>query len=116
MFPLVENWQKSGLTQKEFSQQNQINNQVFCYWVARYQKAQPVKLPVQTSPKPTAEAAFIRLAPPVAPVTPSTVQATPQAVATDTVVELPSGVVLRFSGLLPVEYLQELVGLAKLGS
>jgi len=26
MFPLVESWQKSGLTQREFSQQHQISN------------------------------------------------------------------------------------------
>jgi hypothetical protein len=42
MFPLVESWQKSGLTQKEFSQQQGISDQVFYYWVARYRKAQPV--------------------------------------------------------------------------
>ena len=38
MFPLVESWQKSGLTQKQFSQQHQISEQVFCYWVSRYRK------------------------------------------------------------------------------
>lgn len=112
MFPLVESWQKSGLTQKQFSQQHQINDQVFYYWVSRYRKAQPVspvpkKQPAAQS-KPVATAgttrAFIRLSPPVDAAT------TPAGAAdATTVVELPSGVVLRFWGLLPVAYLKELL-------
>ncbi len=112
MFPLVESWQNSGMTQKEFSQQHQISEHVFCYWVSRYRKARPVKVPIQTSPKPASEAAFIRLSPPAAPATSPTVQTeAPPAGAANTVVELPSGIVLRFSGLVPVGYLKELVGL-----
>lgn len=72
MFPLVESW----LTQKEFSQQHQISDQVFYYWVARYRKAQPVSpLPgsgpvVKTKPVPAGESvpAFIRLSSPTDPV------------------------------------------------
>ena len=111
MFPLVENWQKSGLTQKEFSQQHRISDQVFYYWVSRYRNAQSVSsLPssgpvVKTQPVPDAEpaAGFIRLSPPVHAV-PATAVAD-----TTTVVELPSGVVLRFSGFVPVVYLKELL-------
>ncbi len=58
-------------------------------------------------PVPTAETepGFMRLSPPVDPV-PSPVRA-----ATDvtTVVEMPSGAVLRFCGLVPVVYLKELL-------
>ena len=113
MFPLVESWQKSGLTQKEFSQKHQISDQVFYYWVSRYRNAQlvpplPGSQPVaktqsvadaQTAP------AFIRLSPPKEPVL-----ATATAVAdATTVIELPSGVVVRFSGLVPITYLKELL-------
>jgi hypothetical protein len=49
--------------------------------------------------------AFIRLSPPVDSVSPT---ARAEAQAT-TVVELPSGVVLRFWGLVPVAYLKELL-------
>ncbi len=117
MFPLVENWQKSGLTQKEFSQQHGVSEHVFCYWVSRYRKGQPIsplpnRQPVtKTQPVSAAETApaFIRLSPPADLVAP------PATTATDvtTVVELPSGVVLRFSGLLPITYLKELIGFSK---
>ena len=111
MFPLVESWQKSGLTQKEFSQQHQINEQVFYYWVSRYRKALPVSPSPGSGPVaktklvPAAESvpAFIRLSLPE-----DAVPATAVADAT-TVVELPSGVVLRFSSLVPVTYLKELL-------
>jgi hypothetical protein len=70
----------------------------------------------KTAAKPTIEvpdagAAFIRLTPQAASRPANAV--TPDSVISDTVVELPSGVVLRFSGLLPVAYLQEVVGLTK---
>ncbi len=113
MFPMVESWQKSGLTQKEFSQQHGVSEHVFYYWVSRYRNAQPVsplakKQPV-AHPKPVADtetaAAFIRLSSPVEAVAPA---ARTVADAT-TVVELPSGVVLRFWGLVPVAYLKELL-------
>lgn len=117
MFPLVESWQKSGLTQKEFSQQHQLSDQVFYYWVSRYRKAQPVSpLPnsrpaAKTKPIPDTQiaTAFIRLSPPADPV-PPVAKVAPDVT---TVVELPSGVVLRFSGLVPITYLQELVCLSK---
>jgi transposase-like protein len=113
MFPLVESWQKSGLTQKEFSQQHGVSEHVFYYWVSRYRNGQPVsplakKQPVaQTKPNADARTAatFIRLS--------STVEAVPPAARGEaeatTVVELPSGVVLRFRGLVPVAYLKELL-------
>ena len=100
MFPLVESWQKSGLTQKEFSHRHQLPLHILPYWVARYRKAYPSPAP-STPESP----AFIRLSAPAAPV-----GAADPACCT-TAVELPSGVVLRFTGLVPVSYLKELVGL-----
>lgn len=38
MFPLVESWQQSGMTQKVRSQQQQIPEHVFTYWVSKYCK------------------------------------------------------------------------------
>jgi transposase-like protein len=113
MFPLVESWQKSGLTQKEFSQQHGVSEHVFYYWVSRYRNAQSVsplakKQPVaHTKPADDAgtAAAFIRLSPPVEAVPPTA----RTVVDATTVVELPSGVVLRFWGLVPVAYLKELL-------
>ncbi len=123
MFPLVESWQKSGLTQKEFSQQYGVSEHVFYYWVSRYRNTQSV-VPLSKSGsvapiKPVAEAptatAFIRLPTPAAPLPAATPVPPPAATLvtdTETVVELPSGVVLRFSGLVPASYLKELVGLS----
>jgi transposase-like protein len=113
MFPLVESWQKSGLTQKEFSQQHGVSEHVFYYWVSRYRNAQPVSPLSKSGPvahtKPVADApkaaAFIRLSCPGEAVPPA---ARTVAEAT-TVVELPSGVVVRFTGLVPVAYLKELL-------
>jgi hypothetical protein len=121
MFPLVESWQKSGLTQRAFSRKQGISEHVFCYWVARYRNAQPVKPALRARLEPTTPAAgtqaaaFIRLPTPAAPLPAATPVPPPAATLvtdTETVVELPSGVVLRFSGLVPASYLKELVGLS----
>jgi transposase-like protein len=99
MFPIVKNWLQSGMSQKAFSQIHQLNQHVFYYWVARYRKAQEVQITVQ-SPAGT-PAAFIHLSVP-------TTQTNTPVSDISTEVTLPSGVVLRFSGLLPVIYLKEL--------
>jgi hypothetical protein len=111
MFPLVENWQKSGLTQKEFSQKHELPLHILPYWVARYRKGQP-----SVSPSRPQSPGFIRLSSPVDSVpaatrVPADLSAVSSAAAVDTttVVELPSGVVVRFSSLLPVEYIKELL-------
>jgi len=38
MFPVVELWQSSGQTQKEFCQEQGIKPHVFTYWVGKYKK------------------------------------------------------------------------------
>lgn len=93
MFPLVESWLQSGLTQQAFSVKNQLPVHVFVYWVSRYRKAQLA--PPDTSVGGVSPG-FMRLSPPAATVP-------------DVAVELPSGVVIRFSSLVPVTYLQALL-------
>jgi hypothetical protein len=92
MFPLVESWLQSGLTQQAFSLRHQLPVHVFVYWVGRYRKAHPAG--VDSSAGGVAPG-FIRLSAPAISVT-------------TTEVILPGGVVIRFSGLVPVAYLQEL--------
>jgi len=38
MFPVVEDWLQSGLTQKEYSQRHQLALHILPYWVGRYRK------------------------------------------------------------------------------
>lgn len=91
MFPLVADWLASGITQKEFSQKHGLALHLMPYWVARYRKMHP-----SAQPTPTAASGFIRLS-------------TPQATVSHMEVALPSGAVIRFSSLIPVAYLQELL-------
>lgn len=94
MFPLVESWLQSGLTQQAFSRKHQLPVHVLVYWVGRYRKAQLA--PPDISAGGSAPS-FIRLSPPLAPA------------AGEMAVELPCGVVIRFTSLVPVTYLQALV-------
>lgn len=90
MFPLVEEWLKSGITQKEFSQRHGLALHLMPYWVGRYRKAHPLTASTPATSK------FIRVSAPEVTVTPMEVV-------------LPSGAVMRFSSLIPVSYLQELL-------
>lgn len=89
MFPIVEDWLQSGLTQKAYSQQHQLPGHVLPYWVGRYRKTQP------TTDQKTSS--FIRLAAPTAPM------------VHDIEVQLPTGVVIRFAHTVPVAYLQQVL-------
>ncbi len=91
MFPIVEEWLKSGITQKAYSQKHGLALHLMPYWVARYRKAHPSAVPT-----PTASSGFIQLP-------------TPQPTVSLIEVALPSGTVIRFSFLVPVAYLQELL-------
>jgi len=111
MFPLVESWQKSGLTQKEFSHRHQLPLHILPYWVARYRKARPSVVPSTGQSLATPQSpGFIRLSPP-ATLVPAAIAPIQTDLSSSTVVELPSGVVLRFTGLVPVSYLKELISL-----
>jgi hypothetical protein len=39
MFKLIEKWQKSELSQKQFSIENNLNVHTMSYWVQRYNKS-----------------------------------------------------------------------------
>ena len=39
MFKLIEKWQKSELSQKQFSIENNLNIHTMSYWVQRYNKS-----------------------------------------------------------------------------
>jgi transposase len=98
MFPMVEKWLASGITQKAFSQSNGLALHIMPYWVARYRKVHgPTQVtPVSTQVTPATSTGFIQLP-------------TPQSTVSSMEVALPSGAVVRFSSLIPVSYLQELL-------
>jgi hypothetical protein len=91
MFPLVAEWLASGITQKEFGQRHGFALHIMPYWVAKYRRAHPSAVSTLT-----ARSGFIQIA-------------TPQSTESSMEVALPSGAVLRFSSLIPVSYLQELL-------
>ena len=91
MFPLVAEWLTSGISQKEFGQRHGFALHIMPYWVARYRKVHGT-----TQPTPATSTGFIQL-----PTTQATVS--PMEVA------LSSGTIIRFSSLIPVSYLQELL-------
>ncbi len=94
MFPLVESWLESGLTQKEFSQKQQIPAHVLVYWIGRYRKIHRGDTS-QTLGKGKLDS-FIRL--------PTTIPS-----ANGMEVCLPTGVVIRFAHPVPISYLEQLL-------
>jgi len=44
MFPLVEQWQKSGLTKKQFALNHNINDKTFIYWHYKYIRKQSLPI------------------------------------------------------------------------
>ncbi len=114
MFPLVEGWLASGLTQKQFCATHQMPVHILAYWVGRYRKAQPTKASanktVTTTSRATKEvmategsSGFIRLSPPPPIPTPAPTPAGSMEVV------LPTGAVIRFSTTVPAGYLTELL-------
>jgi hypothetical protein len=112
MFPLVENWLKSGLTQKQFCINHQLPVHILAYWVGRYRKSQPNKATADKAEATTSKATkkilaseatpgFIRLSPP---------SASPAPTPTGNIeVVLPTGAIIRFSTTVPASYLTELL-------
>lgn len=88
MFPVVEDWLQSGLTQKEYSKRHQLAAHILPYWVSRYRKINS-----NVHPQP---ASFIQVS-----TTPASVQGMEVA--------LPTGVVIRFANAVPIPYLQQLL-------
>ena len=55
MFNLVEKWQKSGKSQKQFSSENNVTFYAFNYWVQRYRRSKRIDsgfASVTLSPEP----------------------------------------------------------------
>ena len=93
MFPMVEDWLQSGLTQKEYSQRHQLALHIMHYWVGRYRKektnsSEQVSLP--------SSGHFIPVS-------------TDKGVTSGMEVILPTGVVIRFASAVPIGYLQQML-------
>ena len=93
MFPVVEDWLQSGLTQKEYSKQHQLAAHILPYWVGRYRQTHANAQPQGAS--------FIQVA------------TTPTSVHGMEIV-LPTGVVIRFANTVPIPYLQQLLSVCSL--
>lgn len=93
MFPLVETWLQSGLTQEEFSSTHGMSKHVLSYWVCKYRKSQ--RFAKQQSE--TATPSFIQ------------VQAPATVASSSMEIILPTGVMIRFADQIPVSYLQQVL-------
>jgi hypothetical protein len=93
MFPVVEDWLQSGLTQKAYSQRHDFPLHILPYWASRYRKAQqaPIDQHAQSS-----SGHFIPVS------TGNTMNGGMEIV-------LPTGVVIRFVNHVPVSYLQQVL-------
>lgn len=93
MFPVVEDWLQSGLTQKAYSQVHDLPLHILPYWANRYRKAQqaPIDQHAQSS-----SGHFIPVA-------------TGNTMNGGMEIALPTGVVIRFASPVPASYLQQLL-------
>jgi hypothetical protein len=121
MFPLVESWIKSGLTQKHFCSNQGMPVHILAYWVGRYHKAQPTKATADKKEVTTgksskkviatqSDSGFIRLRPPSI-LSPAPTVASSQLPTGSVEVVLPIGAIIRFSATVPAGYLKELLSL-----
>jgi hypothetical protein len=119
MFPLVESWLASGLTQKQFCTTHQLPVHILVYWVGRYRKSQPGKATLNKTEATTSKATkavvatesslgFIRLIPPAIPA-PALTPAISQLPTGSMEVVLPTGAIIRFSTTVPAGYLTQLL-------
>lgn len=87
---LIQQWKDSGLTQKEFYQQQNIPQHVFYYWHKCYRDQQNKRDNVSTTAN-------------------GFVQITPSSSATNIDLYLPSGIHIVFHEPVPVDYLKALI-------
>ncbi|UZR96346.1 IS66 family insertion sequence element accessory protein TnpA [Chondrinema litorale] len=92
MFPVVEDWLSSGLTQKAYSLQHNLPLHILPYWVSRYRKRKSESTPKEKSAK------FI-------PVN----YEKPMLQGVE--IEFPNGIILRFSQAVSASYLQQVLKL-----
>ena len=55
MYKLVEQWQQSGISQKQFSEKNKIKLNTFLYWVQKFHESKTPDLgfaPLTITPEP----------------------------------------------------------------
>jgi hypothetical protein len=102
MFPLVEQWQGSGQTQKVFCATHNISISVLAYWLRRYRDRYTESHEADCRP----EAGFVA----VQMAASSDCGSLPgRSSPTALEVSLPSGAVLRFGQIVPVGYLKALL-------
>lgn len=116
MFPLVEGWLASGLTQKQFCLNHQLPVHILVYWVGRYHKAQPHNAIAEKATRASksgekitardSTGGFIRLSPPQERPLPNVFMP-----VENMEVVLPTGAIIRFSTTVPISYLKELLSL-----
>jgi len=122
MFPLVEEWLASGLTQKQYCLDHGLPVHILVYWVGRYRKAQPRKAIADKEKATTGKnskkgiatqsaSGFIRLSPPLPIPTAAPTAASSQLPTASMEVVLPTGAIIRFSTTVPAGYLKELLSL-----
>lgn len=93
MFPVVEAWLQSGLTQKAYSQRHDLPLHILPYWAGRYRKVQQGS--TVPPPKPS-QGHFIPVS-------------TNKEMNGGMEIALPTGVVIRFASAIPVNYLQQVL-------
>ena len=93
MFPVVEDWLQSGLTQKEYSQRHQLPLHILPYWVSRYRHEKTNSSEQVSQPSP---GHFIPVS-------------THREMISGMEVILPTGVVIRFANQISVSYLQQVL-------
>jgi len=92
MLALIEQWEQSGMRQKDFYQQHDIRSHVFYYWHKRYQKQKT--RPRKSTP---ASGGFVELQPSV--LSPNN----------NLELHLPNGTRLIFNQQVSVDYLKALI-------
>jgi hypothetical protein len=100
MYPVIESYLESGLTQRVFCRQQGLSMQVFAYWLAKYRREQKFER------APSEGNAFIELA---APAGGSDAGGSERAVAE---LVYPNGVRLRLFDSVGVETIAQLVASA----
>lgn len=93
MFPVVEDWLQSGLSQKAYSQRHGLPLHILPYWVSRYRKAHQDPI---TASSPSSPGHFIPVP-------------TGDTMNGGMEIALPTGVVIRFADPVPVSYLQQVL-------
>ena len=93
MFPVVEAWLQSGLTQKAYSQRHDLPLHILPYWTGRYRNVQQGSI---VSPPELSQGHFIPVS-------------TNKEMKGGMEIVLPTGVVIRFASPVPVSYLHQLL-------